>query len=337
MSSVAGGLTIIPGGVKSTTCIVAGGKTLWANFYNAVFLLMYLFLGKQLINLIPLSALAAIVVFIGYKLCQPKVWRHAAHVGSEQLLVFGTTVLVTVSTDLLLGIISGMVLEFVLNVSFAWPTARVAPATAAAGFGIGPGHLLSRVTDLFRNPVTNRELVDDHYHVYFSRPLVSFNLLHLNRELTRIPEQATTVYFHVAEAVTLIDHTSSSNLMSFVRDYEQSGRGQIQFTGLKEMHMCSEDEACMRLGTLALAGAAKGGVSALVTKAGHTFFRRRSAEHRAGVAAPPRFVRERSEDLAFLSLSAGAASEDDFQSDVSRLGPKPNGDAQSELSRLSLS
>ena len=34
-SSMAGGLTIIPGGVKSTTCILSGGRTQWANFYNA--------------------------------------------------------------------------------------------------------------------------------------------------------------------------------------------------------------------------------------------------------------------------------------------------------------
>jgi len=82
-----------------------------------------------------------------------KVWRHAAHVGSEQLLVFCTTVLVTVSTDLLLGIISGMVLEFVLNVSFAWPTARVpsvALATPAPSrLGQGALGLVSRFTDLF--------------------------------------------------------------------------------------------------------------------------------------------------------------------------------------------
>src|SRR5262249_2846233 len=158
-----------------------------ANFYNAIFLLMYLFLGKELIRLIPLSALAAIVVFIGFKLCRPKVWRHAAHVGSEQLLVFGTTVLVTVTTDLLLGIIVGMVLEFVLNLSLAWPTAKSAVA-APAGFGNGALRTLSRVTDLFRNPVTSRELLDDKYHVHLGRPLVSFNVLHLNRELTRIPE-----------------------------------------------------------------------------------------------------------------------------------------------------
>ena len=38
-SSLAGGLTIIPGGVKSTTGILGGARTQWANFYNACFLI----------------------------------------------------------------------------------------------------------------------------------------------------------------------------------------------------------------------------------------------------------------------------------------------------------
>jgi MFS superfamily sulfate permease-like transporter len=340
LSSVAGGLTIIPGGVKSTTCIVTGGKTLWANFYNAIFLLLYLFLGRGFINLIPRAALAAIVVFIGYKLCQPKVWRHAAHVGSEQLLVFCTTVLVTVSTDLLLGIISGMVLEFVLNVSFAWPTARVPGVALAAPAvsGNGAPGLVSRFTDLFRNPVSNREMVDDQYHLYFSRPLVSFNLLHLNRELTRIPQQATIVYFHVGDEVTLIDHTSSSNLMSFAREYEQSGKGQIHFTGLEDMFMCSKEETCVRLGALSVTGAAaRGGIGALIAKAGYSLFRARpaSALPSRNVVAPatPRFAAPESGDLAFLSLSATS----NVPHELDNLGPVPNGDADSELGRLSLS
>lgn len=338
LSSVAGGLTIIPGGVKSTTCIVTGGKTLWANFYNAIFLMLYLTLGKQLINLIPLSALAAIVVFIGYKLCRPKVWRHVAHVGSEQLLVFCTTVAVTVSTDLLVGIISGMALEFVLNVSFAWPTARVAVATAAAsqgGAASGPAALLSRFTDLFRNPVTNRELVDGQYHLYFGRPLVAFNTLYVNRELTRIPQQASTVHFHLGDQVTLIDHTSSTNLLSFAHDYEQSGKGQVRFQGLEEMFCCSAHETCVRLGESARTEGARGGLSALVTKASRTF--RRVRGHAAAVVEPPamadpdRFAAQ--SDLDLLSLSGS----DPRPEDVSCLGPQPAADEGDELGRLSLS
>ena len=107
-SSMAGGLTIIPGGVKSTTAILAGARTQWANFYNACFLIVYLLLGRNLINMMPYTALGAIVLYTGYKLCAPKVWKHVAHIGSEQLFVFTTTVLVTVSTDLLWGIAAGI-------------------------------------------------------------------------------------------------------------------------------------------------------------------------------------------------------------------------------------
>ena len=107
-SSLAGGLTIIPGGVKSTACIVGGGRTQWANLYNAGFLILFVLLGRGVINLMPMSALGAIVIYTGYKLCAPKVWKHVAHIGSEQLFVFATTVLVTVSTDLLWGIAAGI-------------------------------------------------------------------------------------------------------------------------------------------------------------------------------------------------------------------------------------
>ncbi len=293
--------------------------------------------------MIPRAALAAIVVFIGYKLCQPKVWRHVAHVGSEQLLVFCSTVLVTVSTDLLFGIISGMVLEFVLNVSFAWPTVRV-PGVALAtptptGMGNGALGLVSRFTDLFRNPVSNRELVDDQYHVYFSRPLVAFNVLHLNRELTRIPEQATIIYFHVGDQVTLIDHTSSSNLMSFARDYAQSGKGQIHFTGLEEMFRCSKDETCVRLGALSATGVARGGIGALIAKARYSLLSGRPAVSAPAenVVAPstPRFAANGPADLAFFSLSASRESAP--EQDLSILGPAPHSDASRELARLSLS
>ncbi len=239
-----------------------------------------------------------------------------AHVGSEQLLVYCTTVAVTVSTDLLLGIISGIVLEFLLNVVYSRPTARV-PSAALTGFGPGAGGTLSTFTDLFRNPVTNRELLDDQYHMYFGRPLVSFNLLHVNRELTRIPEQATTVYFHFADAVTLIDHTSSANLLGFAHDFEQGGKRQVQFAGLKEMHMCSKDETCVRLGNLSVSSAAKGGISVFCTKAlysilgqGRTATRTTAAENHHGpdLPAPACVTRTAPSRSGFPSVCRPAAA-----------------------------
>ena len=79
-ASLAGGLTIIPGIVKSTANIIGGGRTQWANFYNACFLLSFLFLGRDLINMVPMAVLASILVYIGFKLCRPKVWWKVAQV-----------------------------------------------------------------------------------------------------------------------------------------------------------------------------------------------------------------------------------------------------------------
>ena len=123
-SSMAGGLTIIPGGVKSTTGIVGGARTQWANFYNAMFLILYIAVGRNVINMMPLSVLGAIVLYIGYKLCAPRVWKHIAHIGSEQLFVFTATVLVTVTTDLLWGIAAGIVTKLVLEAAIQGTVVR---------------------------------------------------------------------------------------------------------------------------------------------------------------------------------------------------------------------
>src|SRR5262249_59688107 len=85
VARLAGGLTIIPGGVKSTACIMSGGRTQWANFYNACFLLVYLLLARPIINLMPYSVLAAMLIFTGYNLCRPKGLHHISHIRWEQL------------------------------------------------------------------------------------------------------------------------------------------------------------------------------------------------------------------------------------------------------------
>src|SRR5438477_3299322 len=135
VSSLVGGLTIIPGGVKSTACIMGGGRTQWANFYNACFLLVYLLLARPIINLMPYSVLAAMLIFTGYKLCAPKVWQHVAHIGWEQLAVFTITVVATLATDLLVGIGIGIAAKLVLA---TWLHATT--PQHSADFAGGNGH-----------------------------------------------------------------------------------------------------------------------------------------------------------------------------------------------------
>ncbi|MFO0952913.1 MAG: SulP family inorganic anion transporter [Isosphaeraceae bacterium] len=246
LSSLAGGLTIIPGGVKSKLCVVSGGKTLWANFYNALFLVAFLALGRGLINLIPYSALAAILIHTGYKMCEPAVWRHVAHVGKEQLALFSFTVLVTLATDLLVGIFAGMFLKLLLHLAYTrrhvW-TRGGRPETLAEAAGRGFEHL----AQLFRNPVTERYASPEGFHLVVDRPLVCFNALHLNRELERIPADASDVYLHIGGNVAMIDHTSLDGLLRFSEDFAEAGRGRVEVLGLDRLRKTSHADHGIRI------------------------------------------------------------------------------------------
>jgi hypothetical protein len=86
----------------------------------------------------------------------------------------------------------------------------------------------------------------DGYHLYFARPLVCFNTLHLNHALAQVPSGATAVYLHVTDLVTLIDHTATTTLFEFVEDFKRSGRGVAEVLGLERLRPRSNDLRCMR-------------------------------------------------------------------------------------------
>jgi MFS superfamily sulfate permease-like transporter len=250
-SSLAGGLTIIPGGVKSTACIVGGGRTQWANFYNACFLVLYILVGRNVINMMPLSALGAIVLFTGYKLCAPKVWKHMAHIGGEQLFVFTATVLATLTTDLLWGIAVGILVKLALE---AWVEIRLQHVEEGETLFGRVARQLRLTGDLFRNPVAQAVTTPDGYHLYFARPLVCFNTLHLNHALDQIPSGVGAVYFHITGMVTLVDHTATTTLFDFIEEFKRSGRGVAEILGLERLRPRSHDLTCMRTAAPILAG-----------------------------------------------------------------------------------
>ena len=254
-SSVVGGLTIIPGGVKSKACIVAGGRTLWANFYNAIFLLIYMFAAKDLINYIPLSALAAVLIFTGYKLCEPRIWRHVAHIGPEQLFVFATTVFVTLATDLLWGIIAGVAVKLVLNQWFIWlaDTAIRHHSNEALPAGAPLKREFFRMVSMFQNPVTKAGMRGKEYIVCFSGPVVCFNNLHVHNELRKIPEDATSVTLNLSR-VPFVDHTSCEYLLNFVDEQESNPKVHYEIVGLDHMFRPSTNHTCMRLAFTPVAG-----------------------------------------------------------------------------------
>lgn len=240
-SSMVGGLTIIPGGVKSKANIAAGGRTLWANFTNSVCLVIYLLIGASIINMIPLGVLASVLIYTGWKMCEPLVWRHVAHIGKEQVVIFSFTIVVTLLTDLLIGIFAGVAANYVLSALFCRHAIATATSVGVKNLAIG-----SCMWNFFRNPVYKREYCDGIYHMYIDKPLVCFNTMQLSEELDEIPSDAKAVRVHLDERVALIDHTAAENLTHAIKEYSHSNIP-VEIVGLERLERLSHYDACVRV------------------------------------------------------------------------------------------
>lgn len=110
-----GGLPIISEIVRSTANISSGATNRISNFAHGVFILIFILLFPQFLSHIPLSAFAAILIFVGFRLANPLQLLGVYKSGKSQVLIFLVTVATTLSTDLLIGIFTGAALELLIN------------------------------------------------------------------------------------------------------------------------------------------------------------------------------------------------------------------------------
>ena len=114
LSGLVGGLPITQVIVRSSANIQSGGRTKASAVIHGFLLLISVILIPRLLNMIPLSVLAAILFIVGYKLAKPALFKKMYDLGWKQFVPFTVTVLGIVFIDLLWGIGLGLTVGIVV-------------------------------------------------------------------------------------------------------------------------------------------------------------------------------------------------------------------------------
>ena len=193
-----GGLPIIAEMVRSKANVENGAKTPASNLMHGIFILSFVIIAPSLLNSIPLATFAAVLIPVGYALAHPRQFFHTAQVGGGHFAAFLVSLIVTLGSDLLLGVMAGLLVEMLWN----------------AVKGAGP-------MTAFTVKTATEETADGVKLVVHS-PLTFTNLLALRSQLD-VHEKHDRLILDLTSA-KLIDHTTHEHLHKFKSEAKVRGR-----------------------------------------------------------------------------------------------------------------
>jgi MFS superfamily sulfate permease-like transporter len=178
--------------VRSSANLQAGAKTRWSAIFHGVWLLLFAALLTSVLARVPMAALAAVLVFSGWKLLDLpaayRLWRLSRPEG----FVLATTFLLVVLTDLLTGVVIGLVLS---AARLLW--------------------VFSHMTIRREEPEPGR------LHLHLEGAATFLRLPHLADALAKVPTGAT-LHIHL-DKLRMVDHAILELLMKFETQYEAAG------------------------------------------------------------------------------------------------------------------
>ena len=123
VSGLIGGLPVTSVIVRSSANVDSGAQSKMSTIMHGFWLLLSVALIPTVLNMIPLAALAAVLIQTGYKLCKPKLFTQRYKQGWTQFVPFVATVTAIMFTDLLVGIAIGLAIGFVFVIARNFRTA----------------------------------------------------------------------------------------------------------------------------------------------------------------------------------------------------------------------
>ena len=208
-----GGLPIIAVIIRSTVNVHNGAKTKWSNMYQGLLLLLFIVVLSPIMQQVPLCAFAILLVYTGFKLASPKVFKQVFSHGIEQLIFFVGTMILTLYTNLLIGLFGGLLLALI-------------------------GHLLltkvsiRRFFNLILRPESNLVLKPDGSYDLKIRGIANFlGILNIDKLLVQIPAGAKAK-IDLSET-RLVGFTIMEHLYDFQKLHQNTG-GTLHIQGLEE-------------------------------------------------------------------------------------------------------
>ena len=113
ISSLLGGLPMTSVVVRTSANNNAGAKSKMSTIIHGFLLLISVLAIPFILNKIPLATLSAILLLVGYKLANPKIVKHFYEKGKYQFVPFIATLVAIVFTDLLKGVILGLIISVI--------------------------------------------------------------------------------------------------------------------------------------------------------------------------------------------------------------------------------
>ncbi|MEO5977691.1 MAG: SulP family inorganic anion transporter [Chryseolinea sp.] len=219
LAGLLGSLPMISEVARSSANVNFGARTRWANFFHGFFLFIAMLLFIPVIEMIPNSALAALLIAVGYRLASPKEFYKTYKIGAEQLVIFVITIVVTVAEDLLLGVAAGIVAKFIFHILNGAPLRSLFKARY----------------DFSEN---NTE-----YNINVKDAAIFSNLIGFKKMFHKL-QPGRNVVMNFADA-HIVDHTFMETLHHFEEEYTNGG-GQVIVNGFEHFQFFSNHPLASR-------------------------------------------------------------------------------------------
>lgn len=214
-----GGLPMISEIVRSSANKDFGAKTRWSNFFHGLFLLLSIVMLPFLLNKIPLTALAAMLIYAGCRLAHYKEFLHMFHVGKEQLLIFLCTIAGVLGTDLLIGVGIGIAVEIACEMFL----------------GVRPMEFVRLPVFLDEDGKSQR--------ITLNGSATFTNWLMLKKKINGLPAGSDVVID--CSNSRFLDHTVMSRMSEMKKDFEATGRS-LSIVGLDHHQALSHHHLAAR-------------------------------------------------------------------------------------------